>query len=375
MIKKLDLTSPIFIMLFLLADIIICEKLFFELSFYTYLVNLSGALLFLLINYILLKKNFFFLNIDKESNSYGYKIFFPIIFISFVSSIMLVYLFSDKFGFISIFLFPDLLQSNAIINSLGYFLYLNIIILPFCIYMIFYKKTKIFIYLFIMMGSLFFLYFAGIKSYIFQGFLTTLVMVLILSKLKKSFIILLLFLLSIISFFAFYDLLIDLSASSIEDSLNRFLAYLTGSFATGDLYLNKNWDSPYLGLRTLEFIYKLFTFGEIKPVDYVVFYNINGYLLNVVPLFQLTIVEGNIFFQIIIVFIISLIYIYFRHKMIRNFNIINIILYSYVTSSLIISLIFANILGELTFYILLILTILLQTINSRLNNRTKKCAE
>ena len=375
MIKKFDLTSPIFIMLFLILDILICELLFFELSFYTYIVNLSGGLLFLFISYILLQKNFFFLNIRKKPTNYNIGIFLPIIFISFISSFILVYLFSDKFGFISIFLFPDLLQKNAIINSLGYFLYLNVIIFPFCIYMIFYKKHKISIYLFIMIISLFFLYFAGIKSYIFQAFLTTIIMVLILSKLKKSFFVLVLFLFIIISFFSFYDLLIDLSATSLDDSLNRFLAYLTGSFATGDLYIKNNWDSPYIGLRTIEFIYKLFSFGEIKPIDYVVFYDVKGYLLNVVPLFQLTIVEGNVFFQILIVFIVSLIYIFFRLKMIKDFNIIDIILYSYVTSSFVISLIFANILGELTFYVLIILMISLQTINLKLNSRVNKCVE
>ena len=375
MIKKFDLTSPIFIMLFLILDILICELLFFELSFYTYIVNLSGGLLFLFISYILLQKNFFFLNIRKKPTIYNIGIFLPIIFISFISSFILVYLFSDKFGFISIFLFPDLLQKNAIINSLGYFLYLNVIIFPFCIYMIFYKKHKISIYLFIMIISLFFLYFAGIKSYIFQACLTTTIMVLILSKLKKSFFVLVLFLFIIISFFSFYNLLIDLSATSLDDSLNRFLAYLTGSFATGDLYIKNNWDSPYIGLRTIEFIYKLLSFGEIKPIDYVVFYDVKGYLLNVVPLFQLTIVEGNVFFQILIVFIVSLIYIFFRLKMIKDFNIIDIILYSYVTSSFVISLIFANILGELTFYVLIILMISLQTINLKLNSRVNKCVE
>ena len=363
---KIDYLNHLTIILYACFTLILCDVFFYPLSIYIYLGTIYSYLLFLLISYSVLgQQRFFYKYIPKKIKiTKQEKIsFLIIIFLSYSASFELVYLFSQKFGFISIFYDSSLLQSNAISNSLGYLLYLNVLILPYSLFRIFYIKSsymnKIF-YILVFALSLFFFFFTGIKGYLFLAILNLIILFLYFSSLQRSLIIILFFILILISYFIFYDSMIDLVTSNIEGSLNRFFAYLVGSWAVADIKIQDNWVTPYYALKTVPFFYKLMGYGHEYQESFNVFYNINGLNLNVVPFFQYAFIEGGLFLQSIIVIATSLLISITKKFLLKKFSIYLLFIYLFIIGNFILSLTFANTIGGLKFYTTLFILLIVK---------------
>jgi oligosaccharide repeat unit polymerase len=358
---KFDLLNPIFIILYAFSTLLICDIFFYSLSIYVYLITILGYLLFLLFIFLFLNKKIIWykmlpkqIYVTKQE-----KIFFLcLIILSFFASIELIIIFSNKFSFLSIFYNSSLLQNNAISNSLGYLLYLNVIILPYSIFRIFYTNDRS--YILVLILSLFFLYFTGIKGYLFLGIINTLILFIYFSSTKRALVLIILALLIMISYFIFYDFFLDLSSNNISDSLHRFMAYFVGSWAVADLKILENWETPYYGFKTFPFIYKLLGYGTEYQELYNVFYNVNGLKLNVVPFIQYAFIEGGLFLQTLIIFLLSIIVIIFRKLLFYSFSIYYLFFYIFVMGNFILSLTFANTIGGLKFYTTICILFLLK---------------
>lgn len=358
----MDITKPYFIVLPALISLFLCHFFFFNLSFFVVVNSASVLILFALVCSLLM----YSLGLDRLpakifserqfNSTKGFNaIFLSMVVVSFLSSALLVVDFSSKFGFYSIFINASLLQKNAISNSLGNFLYLNVFIFPVLFILTFYRSK---LYLILLFLSLFFLYFAGIKSYIFQSF--ALLGLILMSGKKFSSLAIYSFLMLLALFFYFfvYDVFIDLSSSSAGHSFDRFLSYFSGSWATYYFYLIDGLETPYPGLTVFYPIYKIASMGQITLDEYYRFYNINGFQLNVVPIFQLAYLEGGFWLQFFMVFFLSFVYVFIRFLCVKfEGNIFFRVCLYFYCSTFVISSLFSNVFQDLPVYISIFLLI------------------
>ena len=252
---------------------------------------------------------------------------------------------------------------------LGNFLYLNVIVLPLSLLLFFSGGKK---YIIVAFLSLFFLYFTGIKSYLFQSFI---LMFFIFSHgLKFRNIIFFCFIMFFLLFtyFFFYDYYIDKASIDLLSTLDRFLAYFSGSWGTFYYYLKDGWETPYFGLSIFFPIYKIVSLGAVSLADYNRFYDVNGFNLNVIPFFQLAYLEGGSLFQSVVIFSTSLFYSFIRYLAITNSrNIYYRVLLFYFSSTFLISSLFANVFSDLPVYIVIFFLLLLGAFSDFRMNRIR----
>ncbi|MAA64495.1 MAG: hypothetical protein CL581_06935 [Alteromonadaceae bacterium] len=352
----MDITKPYLLILPGVISLFLCHFFFFELSVFVVLNSFLVLFLFSTVSYFLM----FFLGLNRSVSMAAISelvrktrkfnvIFILILIFCFLASAFLVLKFSMKFGFLSIFMNASLLQENAISNSLGNFLYFNVFLFPVLFLLTFYKSKW---YMFLLVFSFFFLYFTGIKSYIFQSF--ALLGLLLLSGKRISSLMLysLLFLSLLFLYFFIYDVFIDLSSDSVRHSMNRFLSYYSGSWGTYHYYLIDGLESPYPGLTVFYPFYKVMFMGQVTLDEYYRFYDVSGFQLNVVPIFQLAYLEGGFLLQLFFVFILSFFYIFIRFLCLKFENNIffRVCLFFYC-STFIISSFFSNVFQGLPIYI------------------------
>lgn len=352
----MDITKPYFLIMPALISLFSCHFFFYELSFFVVINSPLILVLFAVVSSILmfsvgvdrLPENSVSVALINSTNKFN-RVFWIIIGASFASSTLLVLYFSNKFGFYSIFVNASLLQTNAISNSLGNFLYLNVFVFPVLFILTLYKSKLYFVLLFF---SLFFLYFAGIKSYMFQSF--ALLGLILLSGRKVGSLSFYSFLLlsALFLYFFIYDVLIDLASENAGHSFDRFLSYFSGSWATYSFYLKDGLETPYPGLTIFYPIYKLASMGQITLDEYYRFYEINGFQLNVVPLFQLAYLEGGFWLQLFMVFVLSFAYVFLRLLCFQyKRNVFFRVCLYFFCSTFIISSLFANVFQDLPVYI------------------------
>ena len=359
----MDITKPYFLIMPALISLFLCHFFFFDLSFFVIFNSSLVLVLFAVVCSLLMYSLGLGRSLaisssvrlfDRTKRFDG--IFLIIVIFSFLSSAFLVLDFVRQFGFASIFLNASLLQKNAISNSLGNFLYLNVFIFPI-VFVLSMNRSKLYVLLLFL--SLFFLYFAGIKSYIFQSF-ALLGLILLSGKRFSSLVFYSFFLfLALFLYFFVYDVFIDLSSDSANHSLDRFLSYYSGSWGTYLFYLVDGLDTPYPGLTVFYPFYKIVSMGGITLDDYYRFYDVNGFQLNVVPIFQLAYLEGGFSLQLFLIFFLSFIYVFIRFLCIKfKHNIFFRICLYFYCSTFIISSLFSNVFQDLPVYISIFLLIL-----------------
>lgn len=350
----MDITKPFAIIAPAMVSILFCDLFFYKLDVATILLAVLPLLIFAAVSTLLM----YVFSANGNLQPIGMRVcgnFFIIIaavaIVSFAASIYLVINFSRDFGFYSIFINADLLQSNAISNSLGNFLYLNVFLFPVFLKLLIHSRPK-FVFFACSLLSLFFLYFAGIKSYLFQSILLCGFIFLRGQNFSRIILTFLLLLSIFVLYFIFYDSQIDLAADDSIESLGRFLAYFSGSWATFQNYLNEPISSNYPALATFFPFYKIILHGDVALSDYLRFFTIEGFELNVVPLFQLAYLEGGAFFQFFIIILFSFAYALIRKfALMREDNIFFQICNTYFCSTFVISSLFANVFGDLHLYI------------------------
>lgn len=154
---------------------------------------------------------------------------------------------------------------------------------------------------------------------------------------------------------------------SLDDSLDRFLAYFSGSWGTFFLYEKEGWDTPYPGLTVLYPGYKILSFGSIDLKEFVRFYDVSGFQLNVVPFFQLAYLEGGLILQLVVVIFTAFIYSLFRYlARIYSNNIFIKVAFLYFCSVFVISSLFSSIFLDLQFYTTMFLLIFFSCISGLL---------
>lgn len=352
----MDVTKPFYLVFPALVSMILCHLYFYELSEFVLLNGLYSLALFFIfshfISFGIIPSGWLRGGEVNEliTSAKNFKlIFFCLVVFCYLGSAGLVYTFSSKFGFLTIFRDPSLLQKNAITNSLGYLLYMNIMLVPVFLALSV-KDSKLYFFFFVL--SVFFLLFAGIKSYIFQSIALTF---LVFSQGRPFFQLLMKFtfvFVGLFTIFVGYDFFLDSGAPDLEKSSERFLAYFSGSWGTFSHYNDEGWGTPYPGLTVLYPIYKIFSFGGVSLADYTRFYEINGFNLNVVPVFQLAYLEGGWLFQTVFTLLLSFIYVTLRHRASKaRSNIFHKLIFYFFCSSFVISSLFANIFADLTFWL------------------------
>lgn len=350
----MDITKPFAIIAPAMVSILVCDLFFHELDVATIFLGVAPLLIFAVLSTLLIhafaaQKKLQPINMVIQGNFLI--IIAAMTMVSFVASTYLVINFSRDFGFYSVFLRADLLQSNAITNSFGNFLYLNVLLFPIFLKLAIDNGPRL-MFLICLVLSLFFLYFAGIKSYLFQSILLCGFIFLRGRGFSKIALTLLLLLSVLVLYFIFYDSHIDLAADSILESLGRFLAYFSGSWATFQSYLEDPLRSQYPALATFFPFYKIILGGDVALSDYLKFFTIEGFELNVVPLFQLSYLEGGWIFQCLVIMLSSFAYALIRKlALMRANNIFFQICHVYFCSTFIISSLFANVFGDLHVYI------------------------
>ncbi len=350
----MDITKPLSIVAPAMVSILVCDFFFHKLNLSTILLGFTPLLIFAALSTLLTyitssKKKLRPIKIFTDGNFL--KIIRIITIISFASSTYLVINFSREFGFDSIFTKADLLQSNAITNSLGNLLYFNVFLLPIFLKILSTGKSKT-IYATCSALSLFFLYFAGIKSYLFQSILLCAFVFLQGKNFKNIALTFFLTLAALLTYFIFYDTHIDLSANNTFESLQRFLAYFSGSWATFESYLENPPSSQHQALGTFFPFYKIISNGEISLSEYLRFFSIEGFELNVIPLFQMAYLEGGVFLQLFVIISSAFTYSFTRIlASIYENNIFLQIFHAFFCSTFVISSLFANVFGDLHLYI------------------------
>lgn len=353
---RLDLTRPEFIIIIPGVSLLLCGMFFYDLKSYVYLNAILSFFGFFVFSYFFMyvfkvtKKRNYSMRNWSSFRSTEHMLMWIFIINAFLFSGYLVFLFSFSYGFSSILYSPYLLQTKAIVNSAGNFLHLNISLLT--VFLILVIKNKSLIYFIALLFSLFFLYFAGIKGYIFQSIL--LAAFFFLSGIRFSRLVLLsvLGIFFFIAYFVYYDINLDKSASTVGESVYRFLAYFSGSWATFEKYVDSGWESPYPGLLIFSAFYKVASFGDVSMANFNVFFNINGFNLNVVPIFQSAYLDGGLGFQLFYIVFMSFVYAFLRWlSSAHPFNLFFEIAYVYFCSTLVLSMFFSNIFSALTFYI------------------------
>lgn len=358
----MDYSKPIFLVLPALFSLFVCDVFFFKLPVFVILNSIFVLASFLVATVLLSNAIGVGKDLRKDDvlkmlpgySSLKHAVFFLIV-ISYIPSLMLVYIFSSKFGFISIFTNSSLLQTNAISNSLGNFLYLNVVLIPVLLVMTRYAKW----YFLLIFASLFFLYFTGIKSYLIQSVALCFLYALMGRSFSQVFLFLILFFVFVVGFFYYYDSNIDLAASNVEESLGRLLAYFSGSWATFSFYLEEGVYFQYPLISIFYPFYKIISFGSIELNDYLRFYNVNGYELNVVPVFQWVYLEGGVVMQIFSAIFFAYCYCLLRTVAINTKNIFHLLAFLFFCTTFVVSTLFANVFSDLPVYISLLLLLFL----------------
>lgn len=284
-------------------------------------------------------------------------LFLVIFFVSLFGSINLVISFVESYGFSSLFLRVDLFQSNSIINSYGYLLYLNVFI--FALFGIINPKQNLYraVNLIIFIFSILFLIFAGNKSYFFQSILLF-VLLKANGKIGPSVKWFLGLICMLVFLFFLYDKFIDLVES--DSVFDRPIAYIFGGWATLQSFINDGgYSATYIGDHLFFPIIKIFTFGDFDESYLFKFFDISGFDLNQFSIFGSAFLDFSYFGVIFVGVILGGVTHFLRAKRSSDVSGVWAIIYWYFIAELLLSFFFANMFGGLYVYtsIFIILTI------------------